>query len=98
MQYTSGSFGGIAARWFAWALQPRRTLRRPRGIFSPPGLQIERVPETVLDLIVRPIGAAVLLGANLARRLQHGRLQFYIAYVGAGLAALGTIVWLEEIR
>ena len=33
MQYTSGSFAGIAAGWFAWILQPERKMRRPRGHF-----------------------------------------------------------------
>jgi hydrogenase-4 component B len=98
MQYTSGSFGGLATRWFALVLRPERVSGRPRGMFPARTLHLERVPETVLERIVEPVGAAVVFGANLARRLQHGRLQFYIAYVGVGLAALGTIVWLEGTR
>ena len=31
MQYTSGSFGGLAGAWFRWILRPQRRLRRPRG-------------------------------------------------------------------
>jgi hydrogenase-4 component B len=33
MQYTSASFAGIAAGWFAGFLQPERKMRRPRGPF-----------------------------------------------------------------
>ena len=67
-------------------------------MFPAPTLYLERVPETVLEYLVEPVGVAVLRVSTLVRRLQHGRLQFYIAYVGVGLAALSTIVWLEGSR
>jgi hydrogenase-4 component B len=98
MQYTSGSFGGLATGWFALVLRPERTLRRPRGAFPRAALHLERVPEAVLERVVQPVAVGILRVAGLVRRLQHGRLQYYIAYVGMGLAALGTMVLLEGAR
>jgi hydrogenase-4 component B len=92
MQYTSGSFGGIVAGWFAGVLRPERRLRRPRGYFPAEALRLERVPETVLERIIAPVGAAIMRVSTAVRRLQHGRLQFYILYVVAGLMALGVLV------
>lgn len=93
MQYTSGSFGGLAGGWFAWILHPERAQRRPRGSFPLPARLIERVPETVLENVIEPAAAVVMRLSGAARQLQHGRLQFYILYVAGGLAALAVIVW-----
>ena len=41
-----------------------------------------------------PVGAAIMRVSTAVRRLQHGRLQFYILYVVAGLMALGVLVLL----
>ncbi len=94
MQYTSASFAGIGSRWFRWILQPERELRRPRGPFPAEAIRLERVPETVLERIIAPAGAAIMQVSTSVRRLQHGRLQFYILYVVAGLIALGVLVML----
>jgi hydrogenase-4 component B len=95
MQYSGGSFAGLASAWFAPVLRPERRSRRPRGVFPAGALLLERVPETVLEYAVRPIAIGVLWVSTQVRRLQHGRLQFYIAYVGVGVAALGALVLLE---
>lgn len=92
MQYTSASFGGIVAGWFRWVLQPERKLRRPRGHFPAEALRLERVPETVLERIIGPVSVVILQVSTAVRRLQHGRLQFYILYLLGGLLALGTLV------
>ncbi len=92
MQYSSGSFAGIAGGWFAWLLQPQRQLRRPRGLFPAIATRVERVPETVLELIFTPVATVILQVSTAVRRLQHGRLQYYIAYVVVALAGLGSIV------
>ena len=93
MQHTAGSFAGIASGWFAWILRPERAFRRPHRAFPAHGRYFERVPETVLEWIVEPAGHAVLRAATAARRLQHGRLHFYIIYLLGGLAILGLVVW-----
>jgi hydrogenase-4 component B len=94
MQYTSGSFAGIATGWFVWFLRPEREIRRPRGLFPVEAMRLERVPETVLERIITPISAVILQLSTAARRLQHGGLQAYILYVLGGLVALGLLVLL----
>jgi hydrogenase-4 component B len=92
MQYTSGSFGELAARWFFWILRPERRLRRPRGPLPVDAVLVERHPETVLDHVLGPASAGVLRVSTAVRRLQHGRLQSYILYIVAGIAALALMV------
>lgn len=92
MQYTSGSFAAIAAGWFGWILRPERTLRRPRGVFPVEASRMERVPETVLERGLEPLARVIMQISLAVRRLQHGRLQFYIAYVVVGLAGLTMLV------
>ena len=98
MQYTGGSFSGITAGWFNWIFFTQRAQRRPRGPFPLKASRIERVPETVLERVIEPAAAIVMHWSNQARRLQHGRLQFYLMYLAGGLAVLAIIVWMGEIR
>jgi len=98
MQYVSASFAAIVSGWFRWVLQPERKLRRPRGQFPVEAIRLERVPETVLEGIISPVGAGILQVSTIVRRLQHGRLQFYILYVLAGLIALGVLVFLGDAQ
>lgn len=95
MQYTSGSFGDLAATWFSWVFQPARTLRRPRGAFPLQASSLTRLPDPVLAWVIEPVRDAIMRVSTAARQLQHGRLQFYIVYVMAGLAGIGIIVFLE---
>jgi hydrogenase-4 component B len=92
MQYSSGSFAGIVADWFGWILRPVRKLRRPRGEFPADAICLERFPETVLERLVWPVSRMIMRVSTATRRLQHGRLQSYILYVLAGLAALGIFI------
>jgi hydrogenase-4 component B len=94
MQYTSGSFSDLAAGWFFWILQPERSLRRPRGPLPTEASRMERIPETVLERVITPVGTGVMYVSTAVRRLQHGRLQSYILYLLVGLVALGTVVFL----
>jgi len=97
MQYTSGSFSGIAAGWFAWILQPESRIRRVRGFFPEPARVLQRIPETVLEKGIAPAARVVMRAADAARGIQQGRLQFYILYVFLGLTALGLLVFLGGI-
>jgi hydrogenase-4 component B len=98
MQYTSSSFAGIVAGWFSWILRRERRLRRPRGPMPANASWVERVPETVLERVIVPTSGAILLASSAVRRLQHGRLQSYVLYLMAGLAALGALVALGSPR
>lgn len=98
MQYTSASFGGIVSGWFRWVLQPERRIRRLRGVFPAGAIWLERIPETVLERVVGPVGRAVMRASAGVRRLQHGHLQFYILYVVGGLVVLGVIVLVGGAR
>ena len=91
IQYTAGSFSAIAAGWFSWIFRPEQIQRRPRGPFPERASRIERVPETVLERIIEPAGGVVMRISHAARRMQHGRLQFYIVYLAGGLIALAIL-------
>lgn len=97
MQYTSGSFSGIPGGWFFWIFQPARLFRRPRGLFPAAALRLDRVPETVLERLIQPVGGWIERLSHATLGLQHGRVQSYILYLVAGLAALGAYVLLEGI-
>jgi hydrogenase-4 component B len=93
MQYTSASFAGIISEWFRWILIPERKVRRPRGFFPTEAFHMEHVPETVLERVITPLASIVMKVSTAVRRLQHGRLQFYILYLLIGLIALGVLVF-----
>ena len=92
MQYTSGSFAGIASGWFVWVLQPERKLRRPRGHFPAEAIRLERIPETVLERIIttgkpgQP--ASIQRGAPLAART----FAILHSLCAGGTVALGIFV------
>jgi hydrogenase-4 component B len=98
MQYTGGSFSGIAAGWFYWILQPERKMQRPRGPFPERASYIEHIPETVLDRVISPAGGLVMRASTAVRQLQHGRLQSYILYLVVGLMAVAALVVLGGMR
>jgi hydrogenase-4 component B len=92
MQYTSGSFGALATAWFDWILRPQHSLRRPRGPFPIRAREMKRFPETVLERLIEPAAGLLIGAAERVRRLQHGRLQFYLVYVLVGLGGLAIVV------
>lgn len=93
MQYTAGSFAGIITGWFAWILRPERHATMPEGYFPARARFAEHTPETVLEKVVEPVGRAVMVVANVVRRLQHGRLQSYILYLLLGVIALALLAF-----
>jgi len=95
MQYTGGSFSGIEAGWLSWMLRSGRVRHPPRGLFPADAERIEPVSEAVLARVLEPAGRFVLRLSAGTRRLQHGRLPFYIAYLVGGLAALAALVMIK---
>jgi hydrogenase-4 component B len=91
MQYTAGSFAGIITAWFAWILRPQRHPEPAMAVFPARAGYAEHTPETVLEHVMAPAGGLVLRLAVAARRLQHGRVQDYLFYLVAGLAALAVV-------
>jgi hydrogenase-4 component B len=91
MQYTAGSFAGIITEWFAWILRPHREEERAEDAFPGRASHAQHTPETVLESVVVPASGLVLQVAHAARRLQHGRVQAYVFYLVAGLAALAAV-------
>lgn len=94
MQYTAGSFASIITEWFAWILCPQRHEHRPVETFPARANFAEHTPETVLEYVVEPAGGAVMRIANAARRLQHGRVQAYVLYLGIGIVVLGVMAFM----
>ena len=98
MQYTAGSFAGTITAWFAWILRPERHAECPENFFPSRARFEEHTPETVLEHLIEPAAGVVLRVSTAVRRLQHGRLQAYLIYLAAGLAALALMAWLEGVR
>jgi hydrogenase-4 component B len=94
MQYTAGSFAGIITEWFGWVLRPQRHAHRPTEAFAAHARLDQHTPETVLEHVIQPAGSIVMRVATAARRLQHGRVQAYVAYLVVGIAALAVVVLL----
>ncbi|HEY0946405.1 MAG TPA: NADH-quinone oxidoreductase subunit H, partial [Opitutaceae bacterium] len=96
MQYTAGSFAATITAWFAWILRPVRHVQPPGEIFPARAAFVVHTPETVLEYVVMPAAGAVLRVSAAARRLQHGRVQSYVFYLVAGLAALAACLVMGE--
>jgi hydrogenase-4 component B len=93
MQYTAGSFAGIITEWFSWILCPQKHGHDPKGVFPKAASRASHTPETVLEKIVKPVGAGVMVLSAAVRRLQHGRLQMYILYLVIGLLGLALLAF-----
>jgi hydrogenase-4 component B len=98
MQATAGSLADIAAGWFDGILRPVRSWRRPRGPFPGEAHLFGRTPDPVLLRVVGPAAAGVGGASGAARRLQHGRLPFYVLYVAVAVVALAALVWIGGAR
>jgi hydrogenase-4 component B len=98
MQYTSASFAGIITGWFGWILRPEREIHRPEGYFPSRASDVQHVPETVLDRVIAPVAGVIMRLSTAVRRLQHGRLQWYILYLVLGLFALATLAYWRSAK
>jgi hydrogenase-4 component B len=92
MQYTAASFASIITEWFAWILRPVRHEHPPEAVLPDRASFSEHTPETVLEKVVEPAGGLVMRVSTVARRLQHGRIQFYLLYVLIGVATLAILI------
>jgi len=92
MQYSAGSFADLITGWFSWILLPHRHGESPEGHFPARARRESHTPDTILERGLMPVSQAVLYLSNATRRLQHGRLQFYLAYLLAGLVAISILI------
>ena len=92
MQYTAGSFASTLTGWFDWVLQRTRHVSGPKGIFPEKASFEEHTPETVLEKIIQPLSNYPMRMAAIARKTQHGRLQFYLLYLIIAVFTLAMIV------
>jgi hydrogenase-4 component B len=98
MQYTAGSFAGIITEWFGWILRPQRHEHAATETFPAHASLEQHTPETVLEHVIEPSGNVAMRIATAARRLQHGRVQAYIAYLVIGIVGLAAVAFLGDTR
>jgi hydrogenase-4 component B len=89
MQYTASSFAQLLGRMFRRVLLPE-VHRSSIGSFFPqtPDRFESHVPDPVLDRLLLPAIAHGQRGFGLARAIQTGHVQVYLAYVVVTLVAL----------
>ena len=92
LQYTAGSFGGMLVEWFAWILRPVVHRDLDAGVLPRRAYHASHTRETVLECVVEPLARIVMRVSTCVRRLQHGRVQAYILYIVAGLAATTAVI------
>lgn len=88
MQYTAASFARMLTDWFDWVLRPYHRMVRPEGLFPSRACWSVHTPETVLEMVLEPVGRSFLWVSTQVRRLQHGRVQAYVLYVLLGVVGL----------
>lgn len=98
MQYTAGSFAQIITGWFAWVLRPETHEDAVKGNFPLRAAYSEHTPETVLEKFIEPAARVVMFVSTSARRLQHGRVQWYLLYLLLGLLALAIAAFTGSVR
>lgn len=88
MQYTSSSFARGLVGFFDWAMPADVHAPRAFALFPAAAKFESHVPDTVLDRALLPLLRAAKRVLELARYIQHGRLQLYLVYVGVALVVL----------
>ncbi|MFA4943277.1 MAG: proton-conducting transporter membrane subunit [Lentisphaeria bacterium] len=91
MQYTGASFGQSLVGLFSFLLWPKPAKLALRTLFPPGATFASRVPDAILDRLVRPLFA--LLGRQLPRLhlLQPAQTHLYLLYILAILITL--LLW-----
>jgi hypothetical protein len=86
IQYTASSYAGSLLSVFG-------ALSGSRPVAGPAGLTVE-VADPVLDRIAQPTWGRVREAAFRLRRIQTGRIVWYLTYVIAALLGLLVYLWL----
>jgi hypothetical protein len=81
MQYTASSYTQPLSRVFQGLLATEVKVHSPSGYWPASSGYLSRTPDPVLDRTLTPGLSAADRGLGLVRRIQHGRLQYYLLYV-----------------
>lgn len=81
MQYTASSYAQPLARVFQGVLRTEAKVHPPSGYWPASAAFLSRTPDLVLDRTLYPATGAIERGLSVVRRVQHGRLQYYLLYV-----------------
>ncbi len=91
MQYTASSFAQPLVRVFQGLLRTQVEAHPPSGYWPASADFLSRAPDPVLDRALAPASVVMETGLSFIRRLQHGRLQYYLLYVLVFLVLV--LVW-----
>ena len=81
MQYTGTSFGALFGSFSAGVVRTRIGIGAIAGV-APAAAELSCTPEeTILERVIMPVSGVVGVGFSYLRRLQHGEVQVYIAYI-----------------
>ena len=93
MQYTGTSFGDLFGSFSAGVVRTRIRLGAIAGV-APAAVRLEyAAEETILERVLMPVFGVVGVGFSYLRRLQHGEVQVYIAYIFVTLLLL--MLWVH---
>lgn len=81
MQYTASSYTQPIVRVFQGLLGTEVEAHPPSGYWPASADFRSRTPDMVLDRTLSPASAVMERGLAVVRRVQHGRLQYYLLYV-----------------
>ncbi|MCX6995598.1 MAG: proton-conducting transporter membrane subunit [Kiritimatiellaeota bacterium] len=91
MQYTSSSFAEPLVSFFQPVLRTRVEGAAPHGLFPGPSARHTHTPDTPTEWLAAPLFRGVARLAWPMRRLQQGRVQWYVLYIAIMLLVL--LVW-----
>ncbi len=91
MQYTASSFARPLARTFSALVRTRRRGGPPQGRFPEPVVLHSETPDPFQARLFAPVFSGVDWALGRLRWLQHGRVQLYVLYIAAALAAM--LLW-----
>jgi formate hydrogenlyase subunit 3/multisubunit Na+/H+ antiporter MnhD subunit len=91
MQYTASSYAQPLSRAFEYALAPEFRFHPPSGYWPKASSFHSRTPDPALDRALLPASDALERALAVVRRVQHGRLQYYLLYVFGFL--LCVLLW-----
>ncbi|MDD5303303.1 MAG: proton-conducting transporter membrane subunit [Elusimicrobia bacterium] len=81
MQYTGSSYAQPLVLVFSGLLMPEVSAHPPSGYWPASAGFISRTPDPVLDRTLSPVLSVVERALAVARRVQHGHLQYYLLHV-----------------